>query len=607
MQHNHLFNPGSTIGPSNCKPRWRTDAYDAGEVTTIGEARKAVELALDWSTHDEHTLGDLVERLGVLHPDQRNRVWKLIGAWNDAEPGDTQKAALRERIRRFALTRRNRQRAIGDAGRESARQAFALLESRNPVARHQWLFLQQWVEESVDELEDEQPDHQKREERIARQRREALQEVWGESGLDGIQELCRSGDASGVVGWHMAEICTGVQDAADFLQGVLAERSDDLPDKCEQCIAGFLAKLDLQNRDGVLGELLTRLSLDEDSSIRLLRHAPFDNATWQGVDRLPKRLKQRYWKEVNPHWIRHDASAIATFVDELLNVDRPRAAFHAAHLDWQLLDSPRLIRLLTEVATNGTEPWGYYRLDTHYVSKALETLEQRGDTSQEDLVRLEFLFVEVLEDSKHGLRNLEAQLAEAPALFMEALAHAFKRNDGGEDPVEWRVSNSDSRASAARAAHALLTNASRIPGTQGDGSIDLEKLKAWLEQVRTLTHEYGRAEIGDQMIGQLLSNCPPGGDGVWPSEPVREAIDDVGSQEIVTGMLVGIRNARGAALRGEGGAQERGLAEQYRSWSREVAFEHPFTANMLEQIAASYDQDAKWWDNQDSVRRRLEC
>ena len=70
-------------------------------------------------------------------------------------------------------------------------------------------------------------------------------------------------------------------------------------------------------------------------------------------------------------------------------------------------------------------------------------------------------------------------------------------------------------------------------------------------------------------------------------------------------MLVGIRNARGATWRGEGGAQERELAEQYRSWSREVAFEHPFTANMLEQIAADYDHDAKWWDEQDSVRERL--
>ena len=603
------FDPGSTLGDYSTKPRWRTDSYDAGEVTTRGEAgqgqRKAVELTLNWFPHNEGTLGDLVERLPMLSPDHRNRVWELISAWNDTGPSDSQKAALRERIRRCALTRRGRHRRLDDTQRKCARQAYALLESQNPVTRLQWLFLNQWVDESADELEDEQLDYEKREERIARQRREALQEVWTQSGLDGVKELCRSGNASRVVGWHMAEICTGVQQAANFLHDIMAEQSDDLRDKCEHCTAGFLATLDLQDRDGILAELLARLGSDDDARIRLLRCAPFDGGTWQHVDRLSKGLKRRYWREVEPHWGRHDDSATATFVDELLKVDRPRAAFHAAHMNWNNIDSPQLMRLLTEVATNGAELSGDYRLDGYYVSKALDTLEQRGDTSRDDLAHLEFLFIEVLDRSEHGIRNLEAQLAETPALFIQALALAFKRNDGGEDPAEWRLPNSENRATVVHAAYALLTNASRIPGAQADGSIDLGKLKAWLEQVRSLAREYGRTGIGDDMIGRLLSHCLPGDDGIWPCEPVREAIDDVGSQEIATGMLVGIRNARGATWRGEGGAQERELAEQYRSWSREVAFEHPFTANMLEQIAADYDHDAKWWDEQDSVRERL--
>ena len=60
-------NPSSAIAFANIRPRWRTDAFDAGEGTTRREAwdgrRRAIELALDWSAHDEHTLGDLVERL----------------------------------------------------------------------------------------------------------------------------------------------------------------------------------------------------------------------------------------------------------------------------------------------------------------------------------------------------------------------------------------------------------------------------------------------------------------------------------------------------------------------------------------------------------------
>ena len=346
------FDPGSTLGDYITKPRWRTDAYDAGEVTTHGEAgqgqRKAIELTLNWFPHNERTLGDLVERLPMFSPDHRNRVWELVTAWNDTNPTDSQKAALRERIRRSVLTRRGRHRRLDDAERKCARQAYALLESQDAATRHQWLFLNQWLDESAEELGDEEVDYQKREERIARQRRDALQEVWAEAGLDGIKELCRSGNASRVVGWHMTEVCTGVQQAADFLHDIMAEKSDDLRDKCEHCVDGFLAKLDLPDRDGILAGLLARLGSDEDARIRLLRCAPFDGGTWQHVDGLPKGLKRRYWEKVNPHWGPSDASAIATFVDEFLKVDRPRAAFHAAHMDLKLIDSPRLVQLLTE-------------------------------------------------------------------------------------------------------------------------------------------------------------------------------------------------------------------------------------------------------------------
>ena len=60
------------------------------------------------------------------------------------------------------------------------------------------------MNETADEIDDEELDYQKREERIACQRHDALQEVWAESGLNGVLELCRSGDASYVVGRHMA-------------------------------------------------------------------------------------------------------------------------------------------------------------------------------------------------------------------------------------------------------------------------------------------------------------------------------------------------------------------------------------------------------------------
>jgi len=409
----------------------------------------------------------------------------------------------------------------------------------------------------------------------------------------------------------MAEIMNDDETRAAFLQGLISDQSEELRNKLDDCVSGFLGKLDQEERSRILSEVLDGLVHEKNDSddlrIRLLVCAPFDGVTWQHADKLPKNLQRRYWQEVHPRWEDHDADEITRLVDELLKVNRPRAAFHAAHMKkWELIDTALLVRLLHKVGTDDSEPTGHYRLRSYDISEALDELEKRGDAPRDELVQLEFMFLGALEHSKHGVRNLEEQLSESPTLFMQTLALTFKRSDDGEDPPEWRQPNPDRRAALATAAYSLLTIASRVPGTQADGRIDPEKLKHWLDQVRTLCRDYGREEIGDQMIGQLLSRCPVGKDGVWPCEAVREAVEDIASNDIDRGMNTGIRNSRGVFWRGEGGAQDLELAAKYRNWSREIAFEYPFTSNLLEQIARSYDHDAHWWDTHASVRERLD-
>jgi hypothetical protein len=51
-------------------------------------------------------------------------------------------------------------------------------------------------------------------------------------------------------------------------------------------------------------------------------------------------------------------------------------------------------------------------------------------------------------------------------------------------------------------------------------------------------------------------------------------------------------------FRAEGGGQERDLAAKYRGWSQKLAFEYPYVARVLEDIAASYDREAEWHDSE---------
>src|SRR5206468_4015534 len=131
--------------------------------------------------------------------------WKLIEAWAaDSKTTDKARAALRERIRRFALTRVGRRRVEDEATRNRARDMYGRLEPSDSVIRHGWLFAKQWVEESADELDEDDHDFTAREERIHALRLEALAEVWAQRGFDGITAVFAESEAAPIVGQYAA-------------------------------------------------------------------------------------------------------------------------------------------------------------------------------------------------------------------------------------------------------------------------------------------------------------------------------------------------------------------------------------------------------------------
>jgi hypothetical protein len=118
--------------------------------------------------------------------------------------------------------------------------------------------------------------------------------------------------------------------------------------------------------------------------------------------------------------------------------------------------------------------------------------------------------------------------------------------------------------------------------------------------------ELGRAEVADVCIGKVLSSAPAGKDGVWPCEPVCDVMEDVQSERMADGARTGVYNARGAHYRGEGGDEERQLAEKYRKWGQVLQVSHPFVASkLLLGLARTYDHDASREDTEAGIRRRL--
>ncbi len=211
--------------------------------------RKALDIALAWPHHDQQTLGDLVQHLHGIPQEDQEKVWELVVAWASSGIDDESKAYLRERIRLYAFTRHGWKRELSDQSRSRAQDAYDLLVADDPVVLNKWLFAEHWVEESFDELEQGNFDHRKREERIGKLRMKALQDIWGKLGCEGILRLCHSGNAELIIGWHLAGGIINAEHAPDFLDRLVSEQSAQLRAKVDNCMHGYLSRLDNGDRD----------------------------------------------------------------------------------------------------------------------------------------------------------------------------------------------------------------------------------------------------------------------------------------------------------------------------------------------------------------------
>ncbi|MBC8443120.1 addiction module antitoxin, partial [PVC group bacterium] len=380
--------PGSRIGHYSYRPRWRSDASGAGQVVTRKEmndfALKALEFLIDWPSHDEKTLGDLVESLQGMPEEDQSKVWDLIDEWS-TKNGGAAKAALRERIRLFALTRRAHLRKLGEATRDRARETHDKLRPSDSVMRHGWLFADHWVQESADEIEEEGFDYQKRQERIDKLRREAVAEIWIERGFEGVGELLAGSGAAGSVGRYAASCVAEVEPRVDFVRRCLSI-DGGLRSKAEQCLQGFLSGIADETRASVLQAAAEELPAEEQK--RLLVCAPFQASTWRLLDRCYEDISAAYWKDVFPSWGQHTAAELTALIDRLLEARRPWAAFHAVHMCFKDVETSRLKRLLRDIATVSAEPVGDFKLGYHYIAEALDSLDGRAGVTRDEMAQL---------------------------------------------------------------------------------------------------------------------------------------------------------------------------------------------------------------------------
>lgn len=608
------------VGDYSHKPTWRPDGYGHGEPLPTWEpilefADKMIELALSQARYSVSMLSDLIDRLHDLTDADQDRVWVLVEAWAKTA-SDNDKIALREKIRVSTLSRRAMLRAKKSDKQSrvvaAAKHIHAALEPSNLLDKHAWLFKGTWIDESADELEDiENIDYEERETRIRKQRADALKEIHGHYGIDGLLDTATRSGASGTIGALAAE---RVLDDEELLALVTLafqkmSESESAARASEWLIQGILGVMSNdQKREAFLRSAIT--AIGPENAVHLLVLAPFGEATWSLVFSYGEEVETRYWKEVAPGWLRDIPAEFAKAVDMLMQARRPRAAFALIKYHPEKLPVRTLFKLLTVMTQDGDDKAGEYLLEHYDVERAFECINKTSELSLEQKAGLEFAYLDVLDRAwdrraKSAIPNLERYIEDHPEVLVQAIVWTYKRNDRAEDPHAFKVEAEKAKPMAERG-YKLIQALKRIPGSDEQGNIDAERLAKWTETVRKSCAELSRIGIADIVIGELLASAQVGKDGAWPCESVRTVMEDIQSEDMMRGAHTGVYNSRGVHARGPGGDQERQLADKYRRWAQQIRMSSPYVASeLLMKLTETYEREAAREDTEAKINLRL--
>jgi excisionase family DNA binding protein len=589
-------NHASAIPPAS--PRFREEWSPSETAVPIREwvefVRELVTRAIKHSDAGADYFSQLVEMIGNVPPDDRDRmISHLETVAASSELDQSVRSRLWEQLETTVARHRRFSTSSWAMDSVTLERLKALAEAVEPTSdpsRLAYLFGWHPDLEGVD-----LSDFDTYRERLHHARADAVRQIVERDDWDEILAVvARKAKAPSQLGWSIAD------SSKITSQALITWIADDEPNLREMAFHAISRRLQ-SGGPGYLEELLGIQNAQGEARTRVLRAVPPAQEFWDALGRSsnPDDL-DTYWRTSTPEVVPPEDSEYA--IAQLS--DRGRAWSALAVASFALTQHARdgeedgadpiavttVVDLLNATLNQRPMEGEIGQMTSHYVEELLDFLVARN-VDDNVVARYEFNFYRLLEHSRES-SALTRILARDPEFFVELVELAFRAKD---EPKRDRPATESDLAGHA---FTVLNGWNGYPGRTSDGRIDPELIDNWVVRARLLLSESGRADIGDEVIGESFAHCPPGEDGIWPAEPVRELIERIGSQELENGFLIGRLNSRGVTRRGvyDGGQQERVLAEQYRDWSTNVAAKWPRTSRILRAISDSYERDARRQD-----------
>jgi len=598
---NKLLPESHSVGQYTYKPRWRDWALEPSDPVTYGEifsgTHEVISRMLADVGDDGYRWKNIIEALPKLPKKDFEEVLSILEKLNLEKYRASDQAVIRDALRDII----SRHRAFSDATWalpteivDRIYEVYQRFIPEDPIARYSWLF-----DGRPNLPEGNQKDHEKYQETLKKARRDAIYEIYEHVDftqlLDSLEEFNRPRELG--LAFGLSELLE--EDEDKVLKGLLASENTSKA----QFARGFVfGRIGSQGRDwaerkiaNVSGEWTPEQRAD------FFICLPFDERTWDLVENSGPDVDKFYWRHIHPYK-KFERTGYERATRKLLEYNRPFTS--VVLLDFNIdRGDPFDVNLIIEAFERSLQApltddpqLAYF---TYNIAELLDKLTITSEIDESRVAKIEWWYLPIIKQHDRNPRLLLHELSRNPIFFTDVIKMVYFPE--GEDRPEL----SENERIRIRMGHELLNSFRRIPGLEDEDKINAEFLIDWIWQARELNRKYGLREIGDEIIGQILSNSPHGENDIWPHQAICDVIQEVASNDLERGFEVGVINSRGVVSKSpkEGGAQERKLADQYDGYALIIQDRWPLVGTMLRKIANYYrelasreDQRSEQWE-----------
>jgi hypothetical protein len=565
-------------------PHWRSWAVDidATSADVAAGVAHAVELMLELAGGNAERWIALIDLLGDVPEPQFDQIARGLATERVRSMPEPERSKVWDELRKMVTTHRefpDARWALPSVRVDRLAGLLPQLAPNDPVLLYGWVFTD-WPEVPGRRHGDWNRDQKE----IRRLRLEALNGVLDSEGVEGLLAFARRVASPRTVGEAVAEMLDA-QTAKDFLISTLNE-TDDL---VRSVGLGLLVSLGRANGTVLAGLLATRF-LSAAARADILSSLPFVTSTWELVAKEAAHIQRLYWERVSIYQpLPDDTESLMVVADALVRHELYEKAIHLLVLNLDRAPSELIIGVLLATAhSNRDLPLALNQLAMD-VPRLLARVSE-ADVSLDVAADLEWTFLPLIQAPFHQPKALVAKIRREPGFFVQILERIYRRSDAEPSgPVTY-----EQRGVAAHA-FLLLHNWAMPPGCNADGSIDEAALVSWVYDARRLAEAAAVKAVADNHIGEILARVPGGSGQDWPPAVLGRVLEECRSPALERGLSVGLQNLRGRVMKAihEGGAQERTLAEYYRSTATRIGPRFPRLARVLRQVASRYEAQAR--------------